>query len=243
MNQLKHRSEFETILEAYEISTAAKELLASLRLVLLSGPSAAGRNTIIEHLVKKGSYKYIVSDTTRKPRINNGIDEKNGINYWFRKEDEFLDDLKHGNFLEAEIIHNQQVSGISIRELKTALSSNQIALTEVEIGGFNNILNLKPDTISIFVLPPDFNVWIDRLVSRSQMSKREIANRVETGKRIFKDAINNNHAHIIVNDDLNKAIKEIDNLAHNKDLAISSGFGLSVAAKLLADTEKYLKGV
>ena len=82
--------------------------------------TAGGRNTIIDQLLKSGDFHYIISDTTRHKRANNGVMEQDGREYWFRSEDEILADLKAGNFLEAAIIHNQHVSGISIRELKKA---------------------------------------------------------------------------------------------------------------------------
>ena len=116
MNQLKHSHEFEAILKDYSLPKPVLSLLKGMKLVLLVGPSAAGRNTIIDRLVENGGFIQIVSDTTRAPRFNNGIKEENGVVYWFRKEDEFLSGLKDHEFLEAEIIHGQQVSGISILE-------------------------------------------------------------------------------------------------------------------------------
>lgn len=245
MNQLKLRSQFEAALANYKIASEAKELLTKMNLVLLSGPSAAGRNTIIEQLVKKGDYKYIVSDTTRKPRINNGIKEKNGITYWFRSEEELLDDLVKGNFLEAELIHKQQVSGISMRELRLAYQSNKIALSEVEIGGFNNILKISPTAKGILVLPPNFAVWIERLLKRNKMSPKEIKNRLETARLIFKAALNNSgrKIYIIINDDLERAVQLVDNIAHGGDRQedVSPTKADQLAAQLLMETEQFLK--
>jgi guanylate kinase len=243
MNQLKYRSEFEDILANYKMSNQAQELLTDLKLIVLSGPSAAGRNTIIDRLVQKGGYKYIVSDTTRKPRTNNGIKEKNGVTYWFRSEEEILDDLRNGNFLEAEIIHNQQVSGISIRELSKAYRSGKVAVNEVEIGGFNNILTLKPGALGIFVLPPNFIVWMERLFGRNKMPEKEIANRLETGMRIFKAALNSVGTHIIINNDLEESAGIIDDFVHQEKPLPSLALGHKVAAQLLVDTEAYLKGI
>ncbi len=239
MNKLEHKVEFDHILAHYELSKQAKELLDRLRLVLLAGPTASGRNTIIDQLIKKGNYKYIVSDTTRAPRINNGIPEKNGVNYFFKSEEEFLFDLKKGEFLEAEIIHERQVSGISIRELATAEKSGKIAITEVEIGGFANILSRKADTIGILILPPSFEVWIERINARSEMEKEEVLSRLNTGVRIFKEALRDKHISIVINDYLEKAVAEVDAIVNSRSMPDST-IGLALVKQLLNETEAYL---
>ena len=239
MNQLDNRAQFETILADYHLSAKAKTLLSDMTLVLLSGPSAAGRNTIIEQLMISGGYQYIVSDTTRNPRLNNGVQEKNGVNYWFRTESELMEDLIKGDFLEAEIIHNQQVSGISMRELNKAFQSGQIALSEVEIGGFNNIASLKPDTIGIFVLPPSFSEWLIRLEDRSQMPEIEVISRLKTGVRIFREIISNPRAKIVVNSVLSQSVELIDDIVHKRG-DCDSVAGRRVANNLLIETEAYL---
>lgn len=239
-NQLLLREQFENILLNYQISQEGLKLLSKLSLLLLGGPSAAGRNTIIEHLIKLGEYRLIVSDTTRKPRTNNGIPEVNGETYWFRSEQEVLDELKRGEFLEAEIIHDQQVSGISLRELRKALSQNKIAVTDIEIGGFNNIMSSKPDTVGLLILPPSFDEWLKRLRGRgNNMPESEILNRLRTGARIFSEAVSQSPATIVINDELERSVAEIDALAHGaKDTNVEAK--LKLAQELLTQTERYL---
>ena len=239
MNSLKLREQFEQILSNYRISDSGKELLASLKLVLLAGPSAAGRNTIIDLLVKTGRYRLLVSDTTRHPRINDGVREQNGVNYWFRSEEQVLDDLEKGEFLEAEIIHDQQVSGISMRELKQAIAENKIAVVDVEIGGFNNILSSKPDSVGILVLPPSFDEWMSRLHLRANMPEAEILNRLRTGARIFSEAVSQSPAQIVINDQLTRAVNEIDALAGGA-IENNSPAKLRLASELLQRTQEYL---
>src|SRR5688572_22018689 len=98
-NKLEHLKEFQEILADYHISSSGKKILANTKLALLVGPSSAGRNTIIDALVKTGEYHSIVSDTTRKPRSNNGVTETDGVEYWFRTEEDMLGDLRAGKFL------------------------------------------------------------------------------------------------------------------------------------------------
>lgn len=240
MNNLVYRKEFEQILANYKISPKALTMISNMQLVLLAGPSGVGRNTIITHLVQLGDYSYIVSDTTRKPRINNGEKEKNGLNYWFRNEEDFLSDLSNGQFLEAEIIHNQQVSGISLRELKKAYRSGRIAIDEVEIGGFNNILKIKPDALGIFVFPPNFNEWLNRLINRGQITRENLINRLETSLTIYKCALDSQQANIIINDQLTTAVSLINDLAHRRPINQNYPKTKQLTEQLYKQTSEYL---
>jgi len=209
---LVHRTEFETVLEHYHVNQHAQRILNDEKLVVLTGPSSSGRNTIIEHLVASGDYHFIVSDTTRPPRINNGVTEVNGREYWFRTEEEMLDDLKKGESLEAEVIHGQQVSGISIRELKKALQEERIAITDVDIGGIQNILHAKPDTVAIVMLPPDFDEWQRRLQGRGHMDPSEFERRMSTACRIFASSLENPYVTFIVNRTIEQTAQQINAL-------------------------------
>lgn len=239
MNVLKEHQQFEQLLAGYKPSAEGLKLLSELKLVLLSGPTASGRNTIISRLLKDDAYRYIVSDTTRTPRINNGVREKNGVTYWFRSETEVLKELRRGEFLEAEVIHNQQVSGISIRELAKANEAGKIAITDIEIGGFNRVLDLKPDTVGILLLPPSFEEWLQRLFDRGKMTQSEIINRLQTAARIFAQAATNTQIQIVINDRLQRAASEVDRLAHGEKTT-DSGSKLRLAQTLLGQTESYL---
>lgn len=120
-NKLAHLKDFQKALKNYVPNIDVIDLLNQVQVVFLVAPAASGRNTIIRNMIMTGKYYYLISDTTRRPRINNGVPERNGEEYWFKSELEFLDGLKRGEYIEAAIIHEQQVSGTSISELRTAL--------------------------------------------------------------------------------------------------------------------------
>src|SRR5690606_19428551 len=101
--------------------------------------------------------------TTRNPRKNNGILERDGVEYWFKTESSMLKGLKNGEYLEAEIIHRQQVSGTSIDELKKADSASEVPIGEIEVNGAIKMSKYKNNILFIFLLPPNFDVWMDRL--------------------------------------------------------------------------------
>lgn len=213
MNQLEHLAEFQQALANYQLSADAEQILHDTKLVLLTAASASGRNTIINELLKTNEYYFIVSDTTRKKRVNNGVPEQNGVEYWFRNEEDVLADVQAGNFLEAEVIHGQQVSGISMRELKKATDEHKIAITDVDIGGAEGVAKLKPDTIAILILPPSFEEWQRRIRERGDMPADEYQRRMETAARIFAASIEQDFLVPIINDKLEDAVADVHRLA------------------------------
>jgi guanylate kinase len=238
MNELRRINEFRKVLDNYEFSEDAKQTLQETKLVLLTGASASGRNTIINELLKTGNYHFIISDTTRAPRVNNGVLEQNGVEYWFRDEDDMLIDIRNGEFLEAEVLHGRQVSGISMRELKKARDEHRVAITDVDIGGIRNVLELKPDTVAILVLPPSFEEWQRRITSRGEMSDEEFLGRLQTAARIFEIAKQNSTLKIIINNDYHTAAKEVAQLAEDSiDTTIEQHEAEALLDELLKQTK------
>ena len=231
--QLQRYDDFARILPNYHISDAGKELLKDIKLTLLVSVTSAGRNAIITELVKTGAYEQIVSHTTRPMRSNNGVMEQDGVEYFFRSEDEFMADLEEGEFLEAEIIHEQQVSGIHLRELRVANDHGKIAVNEVEILGAANIHSVKPDTNVIFVLPPNYQEWMRRLTNRGEMSQDEYLNRLRSAETEIEAAINSDFYSLVINDELDDAVAAVRRIVedgeqspHDKQEAIDLAWHL-----------------
>lgn len=210
MNELEHLEEFNDILKNYHVSEAGEKILQQTTLVLCSAPTATGRNTIIRELVKSNKYYFIISDTTRKPRINDGVQEQNGVEYWFRTEAQMLEELKAGKLLEAEVIHAQQVSGISIREIEKAQTQQQVAITDADSGGIKIVTKVKPDTICIFFLPPNFEEWQRRIDSRGAMDPTEKRRRLTTAIQEIEFALGTGFHKFVINDDLAEAVARVD---------------------------------
>ncbi len=241
VNQLQHIDEFKKALHKYELSDAAKATLEDLQLVLMVGPTSSGRNTIIRELVKTGAYHFIVSDTTRELRINDGILEQNGVEYWFRTEQQMLQEIRNGEFLEAAIIHNQQVSGMSIRELEIARQSSKIAITEVQIDGADNTHHAKQDTLIIFSVPPGFEKWMNRLRKRGKLSDDEIRRRLEAACLEFDAALMHGYYRFVINDDIDETVAMVDSMARlsQRDLAKETA-SRELVKRLYQQTRDYL---
>lgn len=241
MNHLKHFDEFEAVLAQYQPSAQAQQTLHETKLVLLTGTSSSGRNTIINRLTQSGDYHFIVSDTTRKPRTNDGVLEQHGREYFFRSEEGMLEDLQNGMFLEAEIIHGQQVSGISIRELEKAQRQHKTAITDIDIGGISNIIRSKPDTIALMVVPPSYDEWQARVQNRGMIPADEWRRRQETACRIFEAALAGTDFQYIITRDVEVSAAQINAIvANGHQPAELQSEGRRITEQLLNDTRASL---
>jgi guanylate kinase len=242
MNELRHLAEFKQLLASYKPSPESIHALSQTRLVLLVAPTSSGRNTIIREVMRTGDYYFIVSDTTRQPRVNDGVLEQSGVEYWFRDETEVLNDIRAGKYLEAAVIHEQQVSGISIRELQTATDQEKIAITDAEIDGVDHAISYKPDTLAIFVLPPNFEEWQRRLKHRGEMSPVEYRRRMESAAKEYAAALEHDYYMFVVNDSVEAAATQINELAKldTRDSAEQAA-ARGLAEQLLLETKLLLK--
>jgi guanylate kinase len=206
------------------------------------GVTSSGRNTIIKELLKTGDYHYIISDTTRQPRVKDGVViEKNGREYWFRKEAEMLADIQNGEFLEAAIIHEQQVSGISIREIEKANRDGRIAITDVEPAGAATIHAIKPDTTIICITPPSLDVLLSRLRSRSDLPEDEIRRRIEGAYRENAVILQQDYYTFVCNKELEEAVAEVHNIAKNGvHNTAKEAVARCVVEQLYKDAQAYL---
>jgi guanylate kinase len=233
MNTLKHTEEFRDILKSYKMSKQSVQILNQTDFVMLSAVSSSGRNTIIRELLKTEEFYYIVSDTTRKKRINDGIEEQDGVEYWFRSEEEILGDLKAGKFVEAALIHDQQVSGISIRELGIAQQEGKIAISDIDVQGVHTIMQHSKRAIAVFVLPPSYDEWMRRWKKRGSITDREFENRKASAKEELTIALSEDYYHFVINDSLSEVVKGVCQIAKGKISTKHDAKGRLIAESIL----------
>jgi len=233
---LNHKEEFIAALTNYYPSDTVIATLRTMPLVILLSVTGGGRNTIINKLVETDRYHFIISDTTRPPKVRNGVLEVDGVNYHFRSEEDVLDDIRNGRYLEAEVIHDQQVSGISIRELVRAHDSGKVPINEVDIGGTDAIARVKPDALFLFIVPPSFDEWMRRLRGREEMPEEELHNRLRTAVHILRTVLASDRFVFVVNDSLDEVVKTVDDYIHGKVHVSHDQNARRAAAELLAST-------
>jgi len=198
----------------YKLRPDTKELVQETNVVLLVGISGAGKDTIKHELLKDSAYHHIVSHTTRKPRLNNGILEHDGVEYHFIDIPTALIMLDNNGFVEAKF-YTGNLYGTSVGEIRLAHDEGKIAITDVEVLGVQEFHDISKDVRPIFILPPDFDTWQQRLLSRYDETPdpADLAKRLQTAKMELEFVMSSNYFYTVINEDLQDAISEVDAIA------------------------------
>ena len=182
-------------------------------LVILSGPSGVGKETVRNRLmkIKKFELLYSISMTTRAPR-NQEVD---GVNYYFVSQEEFKKNIENNNFLEyAKFVGNYY--GTPKDKVEALRNDGHNVLLEIEINGAKQVMsNVHDDAvISFFLMPPSLEVLEDRIRKRKTESEDVIAERLNKGKEEM--TMTDDYDYVILNDKVNRAAKEISDLIERK---------------------------
>lgn len=178
------------------------------RVVILSAPSGGGKTTISRALLaRRGDVGYSVSATTRPPRPG----EKDGESYHFVSRAEFDRLISAGELMEwAEYAGNRY--GTLRREVQAVRSAGKHVLLDIEVQGARRVQQEcpPPESISVFVLPPDPETWIERLVGRETEAPDVLVRRLQRATREIQESID--WEHIVINDDLDAVVAEVGSI-------------------------------
>lgn len=175
------------------------------RLVVLAGPSAVGKSTVVRRLRHDiADLFFSVSVTTRGPRPG----EVNGVDYWFISAEDFQHRIDRGEMLEWADIHGGlQRSGTPAQPVLEALEAGRPVLVEVDLAGARAVKSSLPDAHTVFLAPPSWEVLVDRLVNRATEPEDVIARRLETARNELDAAAEFDYR--VINDDIDAAVGEI----------------------------------
>ena len=185
-------------------------------LIIITAPSGSGKTTICKEIQKKeNNIKFSISHTSRKIRPN----EKNGVDYYFVTDEEFLDSIKKEDFVEWSF-HFDCYYGTSKSQIQNSIDKKIPLLLEVDVKGALNIIKLFPNqTVSIFVEPPSLNELKIRLQKRGSDSNERIAKRLQRIE--FELSHKSNFDFSIVNDKLEVATNKILEIIKNETKGVS----------------------
>lgn len=174
------------------------------RLVVLAGPTAVGKGTIIKRLVEKyGDVWVSVSVTTRPPRS----EEENGVDYTFVSEEEFTRMVTDGELLEWAVVHGVYRYGTPRLPVEEHLAQGTPCILEIDLAGTRQVRRSMPEALFIFVLPPSWEELVRRLKTRDTEDDMERARRLRTARVEMGAA--NEFDEVVVNDDLEEAVDRV----------------------------------
>jgi guanylate kinase len=174
--------------------------------IILSAPSGGGKTTIARALLKQRSdIGYSVSCTTRQPRGN----EVHAKDYYFLSRTDFLTKRQRGEFAESAEVHGN-LYGTLRSEVLRVLESGQHVLMDIDVQGAVQFTRVFPQSVTIFILPPSAEVLLDRLRGRQTESAQQLADRLQSALQELQSV--DEYEYVVVNDDLDLAIKRITSI-------------------------------
>lgn len=224
----------EHVIADYQMSPETTQLVRQTKLLLIAGIVGGGKNTVISELLKSSDYHEIVSHTTRAPRLNHDVMERDGVDYHFVTPEQAEKLLTDKAFIEAKYVHGN-VYGTTAAELVHAREADKVAVTDIDVHGVTEYLNIKPDTHAIFLLPPSVETWLSRLEKRYgnlDEHQAEITKRFQTAYREISHIKQDPRFILVVNDDLKTTVDRVSQIVRG-ERDHTSDFALSVADHLL----------
>ncbi len=174
-------------------------------LFIISGPSGAGKGTICQRLKEQGSIELSVSMTTRKPRPG----EIDGKNYYFVSEEEFIETINRGGFLEyAKVYGNYYGTPKDI--VLAQLESNKDVVLEIDIQGALQVKDSYPKGVFIFILPPSMAELRKRITGRGSESEADINLRL--GETLKEVAYIDRYDYCVINDEIEEAVQRVTDI-------------------------------
>lgn len=174
-------------------------------LIVVSGPSGAGKGTVCKAISAKDDLWISVSATTRSPRDG----EINGVNYFFLSKEEFADRISKNGFLEYAKVYNNYY-GTPKSKVIEMLNSGKDVILEIDIQGAMQIKKSYPYAIFIFILPPSMEELKKRIINRGSETEESLALRFNSAYNECKHIKDYNYA--VVNDTVENAVSKIESI-------------------------------
>lgn len=182
------------------------------KIIIISAPSGCGKSTIINALLDKGEIdmQFSISATNRQPRPG----EKDGVNYYFLTDEEFRSNINEDAFVEFEEVYPGRFYGTLKREIARITGDGHNVILDIDVKGGVNVKKLYGDNaVSIFIKPPSVETLRQRLITRATDPADAIEQRVS--KAEYEISFAPCFDFTIVNDDLSKAISEVEEVINN----------------------------
>jgi guanylate kinase len=175
------------------------------RLIVVSGPSGAGKTTVLKEVFERCPYLELsVSATTRPPRPG----EVDGRDYYFLSQEEFAGRRAAGDFLECfEVYGRGYWYGTLKSEVAPRLAAGKWVVLEIDVEGTLAVLRQYPEAVTIFVRPESVDELERRLRRRGTESEAAVQRRLEVARRELQFI--DRYAYVVTNESIEEAVQEI----------------------------------
>jgi len=186
-----------------EDTNAASATVGRGLLIVVSSPSGGGKGTLIDRVLKTvPGVSYSVSYTTRAPRGT----EENGREYFFVSTATFEEMIRRGEFLEWANVYGH-LYGTSRSQVERERAAGHDIILEIDVQGAASIRASIDDAVSIFILPPSFELLRQRLVKRGTDSAADLEKRLHGASAEVEQ--HKSFRYLILNDDINRASQQL----------------------------------
>ncbi|MDD5326582.1 MAG: guanylate kinase [Phycisphaerae bacterium] len=185
-------------------NSESKEKSNKGKVVIVSGPSGVGKSTICKEVIKRLNNAHLSVSVTTRPKSENEVD---GKDYWFITEEQFRKRINEGSLLEyAEVFGN--LYGTPKDKTEEALRAGETIILEIDVQGAKQIKIRYPAAVMIFILPPTQKELAERMNLRGREDAKAAEERLN-GASIEVAAAWQYYEHMVINDDLEQAVKEV----------------------------------
>jgi guanylate kinase len=178
------------------------------KLVILSGPSGVGKDTVIDAWKARNPFvARVVAYTTRSPREK----EVDGVDYHFVPVEEFRRQANGGHFLEYKEVHGNYYA-TPLSDMQAMLDAGRIAVLKIDVQGALSVMPLRPDALSVFLLPPDRAELKRRIVGRGTDDQEAVDRRLRNAENEM--ALSDRYQFRVVNRDITGVVDELEKIVN-----------------------------
>lgn len=190
-------------------------------LIILSGPSGAGKGTLLAEVKKRGlDFALSISVTTRAPREN----EIDGVHYFFKTQEQVEEMKKNDELLESKVVFGNNTYGTSKKFVEDNLNAGKNVVLEIDTEGALEVKSKVPDSVMIFIVPKDLDTLYNRLVGRGTETAEQIAKRFGNAKNEIAQAVK--YDYILINDKIEQCAEQFIGIIQSEKLKISNNLDI-----------------
>ncbi len=185
-------------------------------LIVLVGPSGSGKGTVLKEFLKESNNTFLsISATTRAPREG----EENGVHYHFISKEKFLENISNNMMLEYAT-YCDNMYGTPKQAVDQHINNGENVILEIEMQGAKQIKKMYPESILVFIIPPNLKVLRERLIGRGTESIEIVEKRMNTALKeleFFKEC-----DYVIINDTVENAVSNLRSIVNANSLKVKN---------------------